>query len=79
MNFFAACSTLASECGSWFNYFAEISNDGQLKLSTFDKDTKTLKLEKTIKIDKYWYVCIQKKKYICLQLNGKCFFILVTF
>jgi len=60
-------TSMAAECGSWFSYFAEICQGGQLKLSTYSVETQKFKLEETLKINKDWYVCLQKKKYVCLQ------------
>ena len=61
---------MANECGSWFNYFAELRHNGKMKLSTYSKETKELQHAETLKINKDWYVCIQKKKYVCMQHKG---------
>jgi len=63
-------TSMASECGSWFNYFVEICHGGLLKLSTYCAESKKFKLEETLTITKDWYVCIQRKKYVCLQPKG---------
>ena len=68
---------MASECGSWFNYFVEICHGGQLKLSTYCAESKKFKLEETLTITKDWYVCIQRKKYVCLQPKGNLFLIII--
>jgi len=64
-------TTMANECGSWFSYFAELRHNGKLKLSTYSKETKEFQHAETLKINKDWYVCIQKKKFVCMQHKDK--------
>jgi len=64
-------TTMATECGSWFSYFAELRHNGKLKLSTYSKETKEFQHAETLKINKDWYVCIQKKKFVCMQHKDK--------